>query len=58
MKLQGSKKITLGSDYPFPLGDLEIGKFIEEMDLDNGIKEDIFYKASLEWLNISHEHFN
>jgi len=58
LKLQGSKKITLGSDYPFPLGDLEIGKFIEEMDLDKGIKEDIFYKASLEWLNISHEHFN
>ena len=29
LKLQGSKRITLGSDYPFPLGDLEIGKFIE-----------------------------
>jgi aminocarboxymuconate-semialdehyde decarboxylase len=58
LKLQGSKKITLGSDYPFPLGDLEIGKFIEEMDLDDETKEDIFYRASLEWLNISHEHFN
>lgn len=42
LKLQGSKRITLGTDYPFPLGDLEVGKFIEEMELDSSIKEDIF----------------
>jgi aminocarboxymuconate-semialdehyde decarboxylase len=42
LKLQGSKKITLGTDYPFPLGDLEVGKFIEDMELDASIKEDIF----------------
>ena len=41
LKLQGSHRITLGSDYPFPLGDLEIGKFIEEMELDKKMKEDI-----------------
>ena len=58
LKLQGSNRVTLGSDYPFPLGDLEIGKFIEEMDLAAHVKEDIFYKASLEWLNISKERFN
>jgi len=58
LKLQGSNRVTLGSDYPFPLGDLEIGKFIEDMTLSNEIQEDIFYKASLEWLNISHERFN
>jgi aminocarboxymuconate-semialdehyde decarboxylase len=34
------------------LGDLEIGKFIEEMDLDKKIKEDIFHAAALEWLNV------
>jgi aminocarboxymuconate-semialdehyde decarboxylase len=57
LKLQGSKRITLGSDYPFPLGDLEIGKFIEEMDLDKKIKEDIFHNAALEWLNVKKERF-
>lgn len=52
LKLMGSKRITLGSDYPFPLGDLEIGKFIEEMKLDNSVKEDIFHHAALEWLDV------
>ena len=42
LNLQGSKKVCLGSDYPFPLGDLEIGEFIEKSDLSSEIKEDIF----------------
>lgn len=57
LKLQGSKRVTLGSDYPFPLGDLEIGKFIEDMDLACNIKEDIFHHAALEWLNVLKERF-
>ncbi|MTI23221.1 amidohydrolase [Fulvivirga sp. RKSG066] len=52
LKIQGSKKITLGSDYPFPLGDLEIGKFIEEMDLDCSVVEDIFCNSTLDWLKL------
>lgn len=58
LKLQGSKRVTLGSDYPFPLGDLEIGKFIEEMDLEPDVKEDIFHRAALEWLNIGLDKFS
>lgn len=57
LKLQGSKRVTLGTDYPFPLGDLEIGKFIEEMGLDQQVMEDIFHGAALEWLNLSKEQF-
>jgi aminocarboxymuconate-semialdehyde decarboxylase len=57
LKLQGSKKVTLGSDYPFPLGDLEIGRFIEEMNLEKSVKEDIFYRATLEWLDLPKERF-
>lgn len=57
LKMQGSRRVTLGSDYPFPLGDLEIGKFIEEMDLEDAVKEDIFHKSALEWLNIGLERF-
>lgn len=58
LKLQGSKKITLGTDYPFPLGDLEVGKFIEDMSIDSSIKEDIFCNAPLEWLGVSKERFS
>jgi aminocarboxymuconate-semialdehyde decarboxylase len=57
LKLQGPKRITLGTDYPFPLGDLKVGSFIEEMDLDTSTKEDIFHNAALEWLNIKKERF-
>ena len=52
LKMQGSKRVCLGSDYPFPLGDLEIGKFIEESDLSTQDKENIFSKSTLEWLNL------
>lgn len=57
IKLQGTKKITLGSDYPFPLGDLEIGKFIEEMDISQESKEDIFSTSTLEWLDLDKKLF-
>ncbi len=58
LKLQGSKRVMLGSDYPFPLGDLEIGKFIEEMNLPQAVKQDIFSHAALEWLQLSASHFD
>jgi aminocarboxymuconate-semialdehyde decarboxylase len=58
LNLQGSKKVCLGSDYPFPLGDLEIGKFIEESDLSSAVVEDIFCNATLEWLGLNKEQFS
>jgi aminocarboxymuconate-semialdehyde decarboxylase len=57
LKMVGSDKITFGSDYPFPLGDLSLGKFIEEMDLDSQTKEDIFHHATLAWLGLTKERF-
>ena len=57
LKMQGSKRIMLGSDYPFPLGDLEIGAYIEEMNLAPEIVEDIYCNAALEWLNLKREIF-
>jgi aminocarboxymuconate-semialdehyde decarboxylase len=54
----GSEKVCLGSDYPFPLGDLEIGKFIEDMNLPQRDVENIFCHSSLEWLDLKQEHFN
>jgi aminocarboxymuconate-semialdehyde decarboxylase len=52
LDLQGSKRVCMGSDYPFPLGDLEMGAFIEEMGLPEEAVADIFAYAALEWLGI------
>ena len=52
MDLQGEDKITLGSDYPFPLGDLEIGAFIETMNLSKATKHKIYWKNTFDWLGI------
>ncbi len=53
----GSEKVCLGSDYPFPLGDLEIGKFIEEMNLPKQDINNIFCQSSLDWLGLSANQF-
>lgn len=57
LKMQGSKRVCLGSDYPFPLGDLEIGKFIEDSALSQQTKEDIFCNSTLEWLQLDKKLF-
>jgi aminocarboxymuconate-semialdehyde decarboxylase len=57
LKMQGSKRVCLGSDYPFPLGDLEIGQFIEDSNLSTEVKEDIFCNATLEWLQLDKNQF-
>jgi aminocarboxymuconate-semialdehyde decarboxylase len=57
LKTADPKKVTLGSDYPFPLGDLDIGAFIEEMDLPESIVEDIFCNNILDWLKLEKDAF-
>ena len=54
----GDKKITLGSDYPFPLGEQIPGSMIEKSQLKSSIKENILYKNALDWLGLSHDHFS
>ncbi|MCB9245365.1 MAG: amidohydrolase [Flavobacteriales bacterium] len=49
----GEDRIAYGTDYPFPLGDLEHGKFIEEMnDLSAETKEKLFSRNALQFLNL------
>lgn len=55
--LFGEDKITLGTDYPFPLGELEPGKLIENLDLPSENKQKIFETNSLEWLDLKKEQF-
>jgi aminocarboxymuconate-semialdehyde decarboxylase len=57
LEMQGSKRITLGSDYPFPLGDLEIGAYLKEMNLSDEVIDDVFCNATLEWLNLPKTQF-
>lgn len=52
LDMVGEDKVTLGSDYPFPLGDLEIGAFIEEMGLPESTVQKIFCENSLNWLGL------
>ncbi len=53
LDMVGTDKVTLGSDYPFPLGDLTIGQFIEESDLPAEVVEKIFWKNTLDWLGMN-----
>ena len=45
-------KIALGSDYPFPLGELNPGQMIEEMDLSDSVKQRLLAGTALEWLGL------
>lgn len=58
LQLQGSRRVCLGSDYPFPLGDLTIGAFVEEAGLSEETVEDIFCHSALEWLDIDISRFH
>jgi aminocarboxymuconate-semialdehyde decarboxylase len=52
LNLVGSEKICLGTDYPFPLGESEPGKLIEEMQLADLVKEKLLHQNARQWLNI------
>ncbi|MBI1194192.1 MAG: amidohydrolase family protein [Bacteroidetes bacterium] len=58
MDLQGTRRVCLGSDYPFPLGDLEIGRMIEGMQLPENTVEDLFHNATMEWLDLDPDYFS
>jgi aminocarboxymuconate-semialdehyde decarboxylase len=53
----GSRKVCLGSDYPFPLGDLTIGEFSEKGDFDDATKADIFHNSTIDWLKLDMNQF-
>ncbi|PKQ66172.1 amidohydrolase family protein [Raineya orbicola] len=58
LKVIGEDKVVLGTDYPFPLGELEPGKLVESMpDLSDATKEKILGLNALSWLNLSIEKF-
>jgi aminocarboxymuconate-semialdehyde decarboxylase len=52
LKLVGADQIALGSDYPFPLGELNPGSLIESMPYDEEIKAMLLHGTALNWLNL------
>lgn len=48
----GINKIAMGSDYPFPLGELQPGKLINSMNLNDDQKLRLLSGTAKEWLNI------
>ncbi len=55
--LIGEDRIALGTDYPFPLGELAPGKLIREADLSNRTRSKLLGSNALEWLGLNAEQF-
>lgn len=51
MDVMGEDKICMGSDYPFPLGEHHPGKLIEEMGLEDALKNKLLYSNAIAWLH-------
>jgi aminocarboxymuconate-semialdehyde decarboxylase len=57
VKLIGADRVALGTDYPFPLGELSPGALIESMPYDDKMKERLLSGSALEWLGLTKEQF-
>lgn len=57
VKLVGAEKIALGTDYPFPLGELEPGRLIESGAFNDEMKGEMLHGAALKWLDLRKEFF-
>jgi aminocarboxymuconate-semialdehyde decarboxylase len=58
VKLFGAERIALGSDYPFPLGELEPGKLIHSMPYERKQKDLLLHGAALNWLGLEKKLFS
>jgi aminocarboxymuconate-semialdehyde decarboxylase len=55
--LVGADRVMLGTDYPFPLGELAPGNLIASMPYDDSIKESMFSDSALNWLRLDRNVF-
>jgi aminocarboxymuconate-semialdehyde decarboxylase len=56
--LVGAEHVALGSDYPFPLGELKPGSLIDASNYDDSTKAMLLHGSALKWLNLSKENFD
>ena len=54
----GPDRIALGTDYPFPLGELEPGKLIESMSYSSEQRDKLLFRNALEWLGLPINYFS
>ncbi len=52
LKLMGSDKICMGSDYPFPLGEHQPGKLIRSMEVSDAVKQQLLWDNGMRWLGL------
>lgn len=58
VEMFGSNRVAYGTDYPFPLGDLEHGRMIEEMrEFSEETKKTLFANTALEFLGLHAKDF-
>jgi aminocarboxymuconate-semialdehyde decarboxylase len=56
--LVGESRVTLGSDYPFPLGEQRPGTLIESMDVfPDHVKRMLLGENAMEWLGTDKSRF-
>ncbi len=57
INLFGANRIALGTDYPFPLGELQPGALIKGTTYEQNVKELLLNGSALEWLGLNKELF-
>jgi aminocarboxymuconate-semialdehyde decarboxylase len=58
MDLMGPDRIAYGTDYPFPLGDLEHGAFIERTShIPLDVKQQLFAGTAIDFLGLKIEDY-
>lgn len=53
----GTGRVALGTDYPFPLGELQPGQLIRSMPWNDKDKGMLLGGAALQWLGLEHDRF-
>lgn len=57
IELMGADRLALGTDYPFPLGELEPGRLINENIVDLKTRARLLHGTALEWLGLDISRF-
>lgn len=58
IELMGEDKIALGTDYPFPLGELEPGKLIDDQHYSEPLRAKLLGENALQWLKLDANKFS
>ena len=55
--LMGAERVAMGTDYPFPLGELEPGTLVKGMPWPDALKEMVLSGAAMQWLKMDRSAF-